>query len=130
MNKARQVASEELDLDFQDFLNEQPQSATVSKTMDDQGRRITKRADGSTTTSGAMGSVTRAKTGFKTQEKTPRLGGVSVTRKFDPNEKIIEYKIKNEEKKLCNLSLTDFLQETASESPAPGGGSISAYIGS
>ncbi len=31
--------------------------------------------------------------------------------------------------KLCQLSLTEFLQETASESPAPGGGSISAYIG-
>lgn len=67
-----------------------PQSATVSRTTDAQGRRITKRADGSTTTSGAMGSVTRDKTGFKTQEKTPRLGGVSVTRKFDPNEKNLD----------------------------------------
>jgi glutamate formiminotransferase/formiminotetrahydrofolate cyclodeaminase len=32
--------------------------------------------------------------------------------------------------KLVNMTLTDFADETASESPAPGGGSISAYIGS
>ena len=34
------------------------------------------------------------------------------------------------QKKLINMSLTGFVEETASESPAPGGGSISAYIGS
>ena len=48
---------------------------------------------------------------------------------FNPYEKIIEYKIQEKVKKLCQLTLTEFLQETASESPAPGGGSISAYIG-
>ena len=48
---------------------------------------------------------------------------------FEPNEKIIEYKIKSEDSKLVNLDLSTFLQETASESPAPGGGSISAYVG-
>ena len=55
--------------------------------------------------------------------------GLDEIEPFHPNEKIIEYKIKEKRKKLCHLSLTEFLQETASESPAPGGGSISAYIG-
>ncbi len=48
---------------------------------------------------------------------------------FEPDEKIIEYKIKSKDSKLVNLGLSTFLQETASESPAPGGGSISAYVG-
>ena len=48
---------------------------------------------------------------------------------FEPNEKIIEYKIKSKDSKLVDLGLSGFLQETASESPAPGGGSISAYVG-
>ncbi|MAQ47931.1 MAG: glutamate formimidoyltransferase [Flavobacteriales bacterium] len=55
--------------------------------------------------------------------------GLDEIEPFNPNKKIIEYKIKEKRKKLCQLSLTEFLQETASESPAPGGGSISAYIG-
>ena len=55
--------------------------------------------------------------------------GLNEIEKFDPYEKIIEYKIRKKQKSLCQLSLKDFLQETASESPAPGGGSISAYIG-
>ena len=55
--------------------------------------------------------------------------GLDEIEPFNPSERIIEYQIKNKEKNLCQLSLTDFLQETASESPAPGGGSISAYIG-
>lgn len=50
---------------------------------------------------------------------------------FNPEEKIIEYRIsKGSANKLKDLSLEDFMQETASESPAPGGGSVSAYIGS
>ncbi len=49
---------------------------------------------------------------------------------FDPKERIIEYMLAdNKNKKLVNLSLTDFADETASESPAPGGGSIAAYSG-
>ncbi len=49
---------------------------------------------------------------------------------FDPKKKIIEYRLKDiEEKKLVDLTITGFAQETASESPAPGGGSISAYCG-
>jgi len=55
--------------------------------------------------------------------------GLDELEKFNPNEKIIEYSIKDKTKKLCDLDLIQFAQKTASESPAPGGGSISAYIG-
>ena len=49
---------------------------------------------------------------------------------FDPNERIIEYKMNEDAaKKLVDMNLTKFADETASESPAPGGGSISAYAG-
>ncbi len=49
---------------------------------------------------------------------------------FDPNKKIIEYQLKETNvKKLVDLSLARFAQETAAESPAPGGGSIAAYCG-
>ena len=51
--------------------------------------------------------------------------------KFKPEEKIIEYVLAGSEKnRLVDMSLQNFMDETASESPAPGGGSISAYIGS
>ena len=53
---------------------------------------------------------------------------------FDPDKKIIEYILENEAKKgkkaLIDMTLTEFTEETASESPAPGGGSVSAYVGS
>jgi glutamate formiminotransferase/formiminotetrahydrofolate cyclodeaminase len=49
---------------------------------------------------------------------------------FNPEERIIEYMLEGEDKKLIDLNLTEFADETASESPAPGGGSISAYVGS
>ena len=49
---------------------------------------------------------------------------------FDPRKKIIEYLIEDmDAKKLVSMDLKSFAQETASESPAPGGGSISAYAG-
>jgi len=52
---------------------------------------------------------------------------------FDPQQKIIEYNLEKgnpaNAKKLVNKDLVDFANETASESPAPGGGSISAYVG-
>ena len=49
---------------------------------------------------------------------------------FDPKKKIIEYLIEdNSEKKLVDMTVKAFTQETASESPAPGGGSISAAMG-
>ncbi|MDK2979360.1 MAG: glutamate formiminotransferase / formiminotetrahydrofolate cyclodeaminase, partial [Bacteroidales bacterium] len=51
--------------------------------------------------------------------------------KFKPEEKIIEYKMAagQKKKKLVDLTVTGFADETASESPAPGGGSVSAYMG-
>ncbi len=51
---------------------------------------------------------------------------------FNADEKIIEYIIDrklNTKKKLVDMNLIQFADETASESPAPGGGSISAYVG-
>lgn len=49
---------------------------------------------------------------------------------FHPKERIIEYMLEDiAEKKLVAMNLTAFANETASESPAPGGGSISAYAG-
>ena len=49
---------------------------------------------------------------------------------FKPEERIIEYLLKNnKDARLVNMDLRAFADETASESPAPGGGSISAYIG-
>jgi glutamate formiminotransferase/formiminotetrahydrofolate cyclodeaminase len=50
---------------------------------------------------------------------------------FNPTEKIIEYKMKADEpSKLIDLTVKGFMEEAASESVAPGGGSVSAYIGS
>ncbi len=51
---------------------------------------------------------------------------------FDPKKKIIEYILEEEENlyPLISMNLKDFSEETASESPAPGGGSIAAYMGS
>jgi len=49
---------------------------------------------------------------------------------FNQNERIIEYKLKDRSKKyLVDYTLAAFADETSSESPAPGGGSISAYVG-
>ena len=49
---------------------------------------------------------------------------------FDPKKKVIEYMIQDSESSvLVNMDLESFSAETASESPAPGGGSVSAYCG-
>jgi len=49
---------------------------------------------------------------------------------FDPKKKIIEYMLEDDSKvPLLRMDLRAFSNETASESPAPGGGSISAYVG-
>jgi glutamate formiminotransferase/formiminotetrahydrofolate cyclodeaminase len=57
--------------------------------------------------------------------------GLDDLKPWNPQEKIIEYVIENEEKaqSLNDLTCRAFLDETASESVAPGGGSISAYMG-
>ena len=49
---------------------------------------------------------------------------------FNIKERVIEYMLDDVDNKLIDLSLSDFANETASESPAPGGGSIAAYCGS
>jgi len=50
---------------------------------------------------------------------------------FKPEERIIEYLLKDAaNEKLVRMNLVEFANETASESPEPGGGSISAYMGS
>ncbi len=56
--------------------------------------------------------------------------GLDELKPFNPKEKIIEYMIAgDDEKQLANMSIEQFADETASESPAPGGGSVSAYVG-
>ena len=56
--------------------------------------------------------------------------GLDDLKPFNPKEKVIEYLIEdNTQKKLVDLTCTGFCDETASESPAPGGGSVSAYMG-
>jgi glutamate formiminotransferase / formiminotetrahydrofolate cyclodeaminase len=50
---------------------------------------------------------------------------------FEADKRIIEYLLRDiQNEKLINMNLRAFADETASESPAPGGGSISAYMGS
>lgn len=56
--------------------------------------------------------------------------GLDDLKPFNPDEKIIEYMLDGDEvEKLTKMTLTEFADETASESPAPGGGSIAAYVG-
>ncbi|MCM1151862.1 MAG: glutamate formimidoyltransferase [Alistipes sp.] len=57
--------------------------------------------------------------------------GLGDLKPFVPEEKVIEYLLEAEDKRkrLVDLTCKGFAAETASESPAPGGGSISAYMG-
>lgn len=57
--------------------------------------------------------------------------GLDELKEFRPEEKIIEYMLESEDKskKLVDMTCREFADETSSESPAPGGGSISAYMG-
>lgn len=55
--------------------------------------------------------------------------GLDDLKPFNPSEKIIEYILDNDKETLIDLRLTEFADETASESMAPGGGSISSYVG-
>ena len=63
-----------------------------------------------------------------------RSMGLSDLSQFDPKKKVIEYVMEDEgeaalREKLIRMSVKDFAYETASESPAPGGGSVSALVG-
>ena len=56
--------------------------------------------------------------------------GLDELKPFDPKEKVIEYLVADDnDRKLIDLTARGLAEETASESPAPGGGSISAYMG-
>lgn len=60
--------------------------------------------------------------------------GLDDLKPFNPREKVIEYLMEDAEaigapRKLVDMTCAGFAFETASESPAPGGGSISAYMG-
>lgn len=57
--------------------------------------------------------------------------GLDELKPFLSEEKVIEYMLESEKggKKLVDMTCKDFADETSSESPAPGGGSISAYMG-
>lgn len=57
--------------------------------------------------------------------------GLDDLKPFDPHNKVIEFLLAKDEPapKLINMTMSEFADETASESPAPGGGSISAYVG-
>jgi len=56
--------------------------------------------------------------------------GLDDLKPFNPQERIIEYVMNADaNKKLIDFTIADFAEETASESMAPGGGSIAAYVG-
>jgi len=59
-----------------------------------------------------------------------RSMGLSELKPFNPEEKIIEYILRDKtKKKLIDLSLASFVWETSADSPAPGGGSVAATMG-
>jgi glutamate formiminotransferase len=58
-----------------------------------------------------------------------RTLGLSEIKPFDPKERVIEYRLATASR-LASMSVRDFLDELASDSPAPGGGSVSALAGS
>ena len=55
--------------------------------------------------------------------------GLDELRPFNLKDQILEYYIESDSQELIEMNLSDFAYETASESPAPGGGSIAAYCG-
>ena len=55
--------------------------------------------------------------------------GLSELKPFDPKEKVIELKIASDAKSLLKMNLREFCNETLSDSPAPGGGSVAALMG-
>ena len=58
--------------------------------------------------------------------------GLSDLKPFNPREKVIEYLLEDEngdDKALVKMTLKGFAEETSRESPAPGGGSVAAYMG-
>ena len=69
-----------------------------------------------------------------TEEEIIRIAiksmGLDDLKPFNPREKVVEYMLEEPAgKRLIDMTCKGFAEETASESPAPGGGSISAYMG-
>src|SRR5204862_3824673 len=59
-----------------------------------------------------------------------RSMGLSELKPFEPKEKVIEFKIDSgSEESLAKMNVREFCNEVASESPAPGGGSVAALMG-
>ena len=59
-----------------------------------------------------------------------RSMGLGELKPFDPNEKVIEFKIESDSKRwLLKMNLREFCNETLGDSPAPGGGSVAALMG-
>ncbi|MBD5317355.1 MAG: glutamate formimidoyltransferase [Bacteroides sp.] len=58
-----------------------------------------------------------------------RSMGLAELKPFVADEKVIEYLVADKSRKLVDMTCTEFADTTASEAPAPGGGSISAYMG-
>jgi len=58
-----------------------------------------------------------------------RSMGLSELKPFDPKEKVIELKIESGSKSLVKMNLREFCNETLSDSPAPGWGSVAALMG-
>jgi glutamate formiminotransferase/formiminotetrahydrofolate cyclodeaminase len=58
-----------------------------------------------------------------------RSMGLSELKPFDPKEKVIELKIESDSKSPVTMNLREFCNETLSDSPAPGGGSVAALMG-
>lgn len=56
--------------------------------------------------------------------------GLNSISPFDPKQRIIDYMLEEKITTLVDMSLSKFAYETASESPAPGGGSVAAYLAS
>jgi glutamate formiminotransferase / formiminotetrahydrofolate cyclodeaminase len=55
--------------------------------------------------------------------------GLNDTSSFDPQERVVEYAIEERENLLVDKTVQDFIHELSSDSPAPGGGSVSALSG-
>ncbi len=59
-----------------------------------------------------------------------RTLGLSEVKPFDPKERVIEYRLAALPPRLASMTLRDFVDDLGSESPAPGGGSVSALAAS
>lgn len=55
--------------------------------------------------------------------------GLNDVSKFDPSERIIEYKLRNKDRRLVDMPITEFSNTLACDEPAPGGGSVAALCG-